>query len=172
MIKYSELKIQRLGRGYDRDCHSYNMETNFDYYRMRSDCVNSCYQDQMRLICKVDSGYFMSYSLLREDYFVNASDKIISCYDQDYNKDNLKIWRDCEKMYKPECYMKYYSIEVKRFDNQKNIFIRHGENPDIFVEHIPEITLICFICNFGGLLGMWSGLSLFSLFNDMMHDFT
>ena len=114
----------------------------------------------------------MSDSLLREDYFVNISDKIISCYDQEHNRDNLTIWRYCEKMCKPECYMKYYSIEVERYDNQNRIFIRHDENPDIFVEHIPEVNLIGIVCNFGGLLGMWSELSIFTLFNDTLHLIT
>ena len=38
-IKYSEQRIHRLGKGYDTDCHSYDSDTNYSYYRMRSDCV-------------------------------------------------------------------------------------------------------------------------------------
>ena len=31
--------------------------------------------------------------------------------------------------------------------------------PDITIKHIPDISFISIICNFGGLLGMWLGLS-------------
>ena len=47
-IKYSEQRIKRLGKGYDTDCYDYESESNYNYYRMRSDCVNDCYQDKMR----------------------------------------------------------------------------------------------------------------------------
>ena len=42
-IKYFEQRIKRLGKGYDTDCFSYDSDTNFNYYRMRSDCLNDCY---------------------------------------------------------------------------------------------------------------------------------
>ena len=60
----------------------------------------------------------------------------------------------------------------KRYNpNVENIKIIHSEYPDIFIEHIPEMSLISFLCNFGGLLGMWLGLSLFGIFNEIFyHD--
>ena len=169
-IKYSQLEIQRLGKGYDTDCHSYNSETNYSYYRMRSDCINDCYQNRLRKICKVTSGnFFISSALLKEDYFVSENDKLISCYEQAYNRDNFEIWHDCKKMCKLECNMKYYSVDI---ENEKMTFIGHGEYPDIFVEHIPEMTMIGFVCNFGSLLGMWLGLSLYTIFTDSLNIIT
>ena len=72
MIKYSENQIKRLGKGYDTDCHSYEFDNNFGYHRMRSDCLNDCYQDKLRQMCKVDRGLFMSNSLIRKDYLING----------------------------------------------------------------------------------------------------
>ena len=172
-IKYSENKIQRLGKGYDTDCHSYGSDTNFSYYRMRSDCISDCYQDEMRKICNVNSGLFMSYTLLRKEYIHDENDRLITCYDPAYNPMSLTIKQDCEKMCKPECVIKYYTLQISKHELKRGeLFIRHGEFPDIFVRHIPEITLISFICNFGGLLGMWLGLSLFSIFNDSFNMVT
>ena len=174
-IKYSEQKILRLGKGYDTDCHSYDSETNYSYYRMRSDCVLDCYQDQMRQRCKFDkTNILVSRSLLREDYFVNGSKILISCYDPEYNRMNMKVWRNCGKICKVECYMKYYSTKIERTENlnYKSVYIHHGVNPDTFVEHIPEMTLIGFICNFGGLLGMWLGLSILAIFNNTLNFIT
>ena len=78
-IKYSELRIKRLGKGYNTDCYSYDSEINFKYYRMRSDCVNDCYQDKMRHKCNTDRGFYMSNNLLRKDYLSKGNDKILSC---------------------------------------------------------------------------------------------
>ena len=49
-IKYSENRIQRLGKGFDTDCYDYESDNKFGYYRMRSDCINHCYQNKMREI--------------------------------------------------------------------------------------------------------------------------
>ena len=40
------------------------------------------------------------------------------------------------------------------------------------MEHIPEMDLIGFLCNFGGLLGMWLGMSLFGMFHDILNLIT
>ena len=75
-------------------------------------------------------------------------------------------------MCKVECNDKNYVIEIVESDSTHIIFIRHSEYPDIFVKHIPEMNLIGLICNFGGHLGMWLGLSLFGIFNDTYSLFT
>ena len=84
-----------MGKGYDTDCHSYESETNFSYYRIRSDCINDCYQKAMRKICKVDGGLFISTSLIRKDFLVNGNDKMILCYDPAYNFEILSLRLEC-----------------------------------------------------------------------------
>ena len=98
---------------------------------MRSDCVNDCYQDKLRKLCKVDHGLFMSESLIRKEYLWNGYNRLISCYDEGYNRQSYTIKQDCEQTCKVECNEKYYPIEIERkthnFENNK-ILIRHGES--------------------------------------------
>ena len=117
-IKYSEHRIQRLGNGYDTDCYSYETEHNFNYYRIRTDCVNDCYQSKMRQLCKIDRGLILSNYLLRKEYLANGNDRLSSCYENisDFNKQNFAIVHVCEKMCKVECNIKYYSIEIESID--------------------------------------------------------
>ena len=169
-IKYSELRIERLGKGYDTDCHSFESDTNFSYYRMGSDCLNDCYQDKLRKICKDESSCFMSNHLLKQGYFQTKSDKIKSYRDREYNDMSLKIELDCVQMCKVECNFNYHSFEIERSESEhRALFIRHSESPDVFVCHVPEIILMAFVCSFGGLLGMWLGLSLFAIFNNIFY---
>ena len=71
-------------------------------------------------------------------------------------------------MCKAECIHKYYPNEIKSltnpYENEIQIVIVHGQYPDIFVRYISQMSLIGFLCNFGGLLGMWLGQSLFDIF--------
>ena len=136
---------------------------------MRSDCVDECYQDKMKNLCKIDHGILMSKSLIRKDNFNYKYDKMRYCYVQEYDGENFNIRRYCNKMCKVECKEKYYVIESDRIDSEDNdIFIEHSENPDIYIKHIPEMNFIRFLCDLGGLLGMWLGLSLFDIFKGIL----
>ena len=44
--------------------------------------------------------------------------------------------------------------------------MKHSSFPDILITHLPEITFNAFVCNFGGLLGLWLGLSVFTIFSE------
>ena len=168
-IRYSEHRIQRLGNGFDTDCHSYESDNSFGYYRMRTDCLNDCYYNKTREICKVDRGLFRSNTLIRKEYLMNGNERLLSCYDPEYKHESFSLKQDCEEICKFECNDKYYYIEIKTRPDLTNsgIYFSHNQYPDIFVHYIPEINFIGFLCNFGGLLGMWLGLSLFGSFNDI-----
>ena len=140
------------------------------FQTFHSDCVNDCYQDKMRHLCKSDRGFFISLSLLRKDQLLNKNQTLKSCYDPDFNKFNFTLYMDCNKICKVECNFIYYPYEIEIIEHPEHqLRIRHGEYPDIFVEHLPETTFIGFVCNFGGLLGMWLGLSLFTIFNNIFN---
>ena len=111
VMKYSEHRIHRLGKGYDTDCYDYESDNNFGYYRMRSDCINDCYQKSIKQTCKVDHGLFMSHSLIRKEYLIDGNERMLSCYDPAYNRENFSLKIDCEKICKVKCNFKYYPVE-------------------------------------------------------------
>ena len=50
------------------------------------------------------------------------------------------------------------------------ILIQHSSVPDIIVRHKFEMSLMSFVCNFGGLLGMWLGFSVLSISKDVFNS--
>jgi hypothetical protein len=39
----------------------------------------------------------------------------------------------------------------------------HNQLPDQLIKHMPEMEFITFIGNFGGLLGLWLGFSIYAI---------
>ena len=40
--------------------------------------------------------------------------------------------------------------------------------PNVVINHLPEMTFISLLCNFGGLVGMWLGVSVLSTLEDVI----
>ena len=57
------------------------------------------------------------------------------------------------------------------YDKRSVITIQHNRLPDLFISYVPETTFITFIGNFGGLLGMWLGISVITIFHDVFNLF-
>ena len=78
----------------------------------------------------------------------------------------------CSKRCKLNCQYKHYPADIQKSfevnDSLIEVHIEHNEMPDVLVKYIPEISFISFVCNFGGLLGMWLGLSLMSTLNEIL----
>ena len=71
-----------------------------------------------------------------------------------------------------ECDFKYYLRDEPRTFSKDNdvwkefsaITLKHNQMPDLVIRHLPELTLMSLVCNFGGLLGMWLGFSILTTF--------
>ena len=84
----------------------------------------------------------------------------------------------CQVRCLSECTNRYYNYEIKKESPnlykesvwKKVIFVRitHNHLPDQTNEHIPEMNFITFASNFGGLLGLWLGLSAMALFQFLL----
>lgn len=82
---------------------------------------------------------------------------------------------NCQIECRPKCVNRYYNYEVKSVSKhgllvdgyQDLTFVRmiHNQMPDQLTEHIPEMTFVQFISSIGGLVGMWLGLSVLSVFD-------
>ena len=80
---------------------------------------------------------------------------------------------ECEKRCRLECLNRFYNYNVKTnikhhdwektWDRLASITIAHNQLPDQITEHIPEMTFVQFSGSFGGLFGIWLGLSALAI---------
>ena len=85
----------------------------------------------------------------------------------------------CSQKCKSDCNTKQYFTEISKyvglypinFEDRTYIDIKHNYLPDVIVRHTLEMTLMSFVCNFGGLLGMWLGFSVLSISKDIFDSF-
>ena len=160
IIGYSQLNIERLGKGYDTDCREYKPQV-----YTRSDCIFDCYQEIAKYHCQTQD-YVGSPIFRRKSYFEQRNLNLSECIVSD--KIRYESLKSCEDKCHKECHFTYYSFTISKFTeinmNQVNFIIKHNSLPDITIRYIPEMPLLTFICNFGGILGMWLGLSFYTIF--------
>ena len=77
---------------------------------------------------------------------------------------------ECQKKCPDECHQEYYFLDLKMTEKLSDsiplknrsieLNIVPSSRPKIIITHLPEMTLMSLVCNFGGLLGIWLGLSV------------
>ena len=149
---------------YDSDCDNYDHGDIID-----SDCPAICFMKRYQL----EHGHKYVNSnpyLFRKGYY-----ELFEKFDPSMKVKNLsynQFDQDCMTRCKPSCQTSYfiydidyqYNYEISPLLKFTRINIQHNYMPDIHLRHLPEVTLISFISNFGGLLGMWLGLSVLIIF--------
>ena len=163
LLRYTTNRIERLGHNYDTNCINYNNEHKF---KTRHNCIENCYIHKLRRICNGTD--LVKFGFLKQslpDYT-----KFISCPIQD--KISMTIFTKCQSSCRFNCRVSYYSqyFEKENARNDTKILIsKNNAIPDITIKHVPEISFISFVCNFGGLLGMWLGLSFLQIFTSLRY---
>ena len=163
MGQYSQIKIERLGGQYDTNCVEYGIGKKF---LTRNDCLLSCHQDEHDRICNDSSTMVNSVFLVREEIIkMNANRLLNNCEEFDNIKHEITL--GCSKRCKQACTYSYYQLNLQKLEDMdfghSRLFAEHNEMPDILIKYIPEISFLSFVCNFGGLLGMWLGLSFLTM---------
>ena len=102
----------------------------------------------------------------RNNYFEQRNLNLSKC---NVNKQiHYETLKSCEDQCHQDCHFTYYSYTVSKSEEikiaQSILRFRHNEMPDLTIRHIAEMPLLTFICNFGGILGMWLGVSFFRIF--------
>ena len=124
----------------------------------------------MREICNT-SDFVNTNVLTRIEYFHDKNLNLSKCVVKE-GIETLTL-KKCQDNCNRECHFSYYSYTIDNMGEMnadRIIFdIKHNLMPDLQIEVIPEMTLMTFVCNFGGILGMWLGVSFFSIFDRLLH---
>ena len=100
----------------------------------------------------------------------------MNCYYRNFGK----IRYNCEEKCQKDCFNQFYDFDVKektklsstsKWDKNIYIVITHNQMPDQVIKHMPEMEFITFMGNFGGLLGLWLGLSAFAIIDLVLKYF-
>ena len=161
IIKYSKWSIIRLGKGYDTDCREYDPKK-----YTRNDCIYDCYQQRGKFYCQTEN-FVSSYIFKKKKYFEQNNLNLSKCFIK--NEIRHEIIEFCYKQCNLECDINYYSFTIDKIQEMEfyknNFLFEPSYMPDLTIRHIPEMPLLTFICNFGGILGMWLGVSFFDILN-------
>ena len=167
-IQYSTIKILRLGSDYETDCRNYGQD--FPYVT-RSSCIVSCVKHYHDTICGNNKLPEMANLMIEEFIKINYNKTITNSTIYSRIKQDALV--NCSKQCNLNCHYKYYPANINPIGlienrSHSNISMEHNQMPDVLIEYIPETSFISFICNFGGLMGMWLGLSFESIINDLL----
>ena len=177
LFHISQIVIDRYSSGYDTDCTQYQPNGPNDT-KSRTDCILQCFYGTRSPNITQGNLIYMNKLITKPIYSMYSWKKLTG-----YEFGDL-MYR-CEKNCKVECHIRYYNIDEQSRDgdyknsfdngdfsfngfqkqNQKSIIVRiyHSSKLDMEVNHYPEMTFVSLVCNFGGLLGMWTGISIMLL---------
>lgn len=188
-MTYSRWKTVLLKSPYKTNCKNYEMDDKQEF-KFRSDCINHCIHHkindcvkQKALLhnfvhkeCVSRTEALWTRQIFAKHFsvqpcFAHFSPKH-NKYDEFSERECLVKKTDqfeaqCANQCQPECKNRYYRYDIKNerpmSTGSTEIKIVHDQFPDQLTEHMPETTGIAFVANFGGLMGMWLGLSVLAI---------
>ena len=172
---YASLESHLLGSGYDTNCVDYDLDHKFANFNMRSDCITSCMNSKSKFPNN-ELGY--NYVLLRKKLLTQNQNLKLKFK---FNQDLFDLRKYCLQICHLDCHFVYYQGDIVRDHSNRDkgsflsrflkIDVKHNSLPDIVVKHIPEITFISFVSNFGGLLGIWLGFNVLVICEEILKLF-
>ena len=167
IIVYGQIMTKLLGSDYNTDCFDYNLDYKYANFNMRSDCIIWCYQNFHNKLYQANS-YYPTYQLIRKEALGQLSNKTIVVSPEKTSTITAEAMSFCLDKCHKDCSFTYYSIGVDVYKESKDleIYMSHNNLPDVFIEYLPKITFLTLVCDFGGLLGMWLGISILVIMED------
>ena len=182
---FSRKTTYKLSKPYRTDCKQYESELNStDIYSLsRVICINQC---KLRLMLDKYNCLLSGSEMI---YGQKYSDNHICSYSIQLakGKDSLLdfYWKTdqiCHLECKPDCIQEVFDIDLQEVDKNnidlRDIFNITEDDSDIsyvsvyekqFAEtrhyHWPKTKLTDFLCNIGGLISLWLGLSIISIYD-------
>jgi hypothetical protein len=174
-ISFTRIRSKLLPPNYTTNCRRYN-SSNIKEAQSGSDCHERCVLRILNQTCGQcihHFGVLLRKQLLKEyetEKFCNFEwINKTKCNNNILSELRLYCRKDCQY----DCDKQIINFNVKRSDklsksesNMKTIIhISHSRLPDQKIEYLPEMSFVSFIANFGGLAGMWLGLSAIALYD-------
>ena len=169
-IVYSKVENQEIPGV--ASCDLYDLDYKNGNYNMKSDCHFQCLINHYGTKCHVTLMMKQKHLAYRRTQFPGEVPNI-TCdlgHEEWFFKEE-----ECQRKCPDECHQEYYFVDIKMTDQLpssiplKNrsleINIVPSSRPKIVINHLPEMTLMSLVCNFGGLLGIWLGVSALASLN-------
>lgn len=107
-----------------------------------------------------------------------------TCYNVDRRRPYVYYYlrEVCNQKCKEECYQAYYLLENKQTRTLNKhtypiypavfslvvVSLEPSSMPNVIVNHLPEMTFLSVFCSFGGLMGMWLGVSILATIDNLL----
>ncbi len=180
-ITFSQIDTILLPPNYMTNCRNFDLDDE-NNEKLGTDCITKCILNTLKT--KSSHCVHRTADLIRKEMFErNKFEKfcpIYNIYGKDYDQSYYYVAKNiheirsiCEEKFHNECYKQFFDFDVKKktklpfspWDKRTLVYITHNHLPDQVIEHLPEMTFISFVANFGGLLGIWLGLSAIAIFD-------
>lgn len=171
-VTYSKIVNHQLSQ--HGQCDEYNLDRKPANFNTKNDCVFGCVKAQYESECLYWPIYHMDIPLRRP--LLPGSSPTKECDTSIGESESLELIDACMTKCKEECHQEYYLCENKVIRQYPNLSVKSYRTikidfipsnlPDIIINHMPEMTFLSVLCNFGGLVGMWLGVSVFATFKN------
>ena len=163
-VLYSKVITKLVPGRYEDKCHQYDLDYKHGNFNMQSDCMFNC--------LKKKHGVYDFEQVMR-DSDVPIRKELLPSYIPNYIIWDPRIpLAECQEQCPDHCYKEYYLAQVSKMDksehwvNYLEVKLDKNHMPMVIVNHLPEMTFLSMLGNFGGLLGMWLGVSALGILND------
>ncbi len=187
---FHKKNILRLPKPYKTDCHLYKEEVNSNsiYGLSRELCLYKCRTE--RILSKFDCLRSASETIFEDQFsdskVCNASVILNTNKDGIYYFEVIEAIK-CLHKCKAECVQQVYSFDLYEVDRSDGDIISHNMNKnatdfenislvslmvrqfdEIRYIHLPKMRFTDFWSNFGGILGLWLGLSVLAIYDNII----
>ena len=171
-IVYSKVEYQ--GHPGFVSCVDYNINYKHGNFNMKSDCHFQClvkhYEDRCHLTLMMEQRKLPYRKTQFPGDIPNITKPCNLGHEEWFFKED-----ECQRKCPDECHQEYYFWDLKmteKLSNKKTLReqsielnIVPSSQPKIIITHLLEMTLMSLVCDFGGLLGIWLGVSLLDILN-------
>ena len=179
-ISFTRKTIAKLPKPYKTDCQFYEPDlSSTDIYGLSRDlCITKCKNEEIysKLKCILSTNDI----ILGQKYSELPMCGIVEEVKPERGQFENQIYNKCRKQCKQNCFKELFDLDIYEVEDKEMalVFGNDKNEPNISYfavlnklyaqthsYHLPRIKFIDFLSNIGGLMGLWLGLSVITLFD-------